>query len=384
LNDEKEAYRFGRLALELNSRAGREAIPAAIMVVHCYLSHLRLPASASLEPFLSGYRISLETGDLAMGTIDLCNYHWVYQFCGLPLNPFVLDLQKYLAELRLCQQSFLLPFLLPDLHLALNLTGQTEDPSTISWDSIRDPDHFLYYTNVVAERHPAELKLHYAQMFNALVLGDTEKVQLALDRVLSRKRFYRRFDGTHLCNLFFTFYDGLASAALVRKGRKRRRYIRLMKESIKWLMTKSKAGSINCVGMIYFLKAEQQSLNSLDDKELVRSLYGKAIVQLTKTGFMHYSAMANERLGQVMLEKGDQDWGEHYLSQAATLYHDWGASVKVEQLLTTYPFAKLDDRKSNHGDSFVVRARARYDSQLDSLAAVSRENSSMGFSSELN
>jgi hypothetical protein len=71
------------------------------------------------------------------------------------------DMKNFLAELRLCQQEFLLAFLLPDYHLALNLAGETNDPTTISWKSIHESDLFQYKALHIASEHPADLNLQY-------------------------------------------------------------------------------------------------------------------------------------------------------------------------------------------------------------------------------
>jgi hypothetical protein len=348
------------------------------MVVHCYLSHLRLPVSASLDEFLSAYRLSLETGDIAMGAICLCNYHWVYKFCGLPLGPFASDLRQYLNELRLCHQEFLLAFMLPDLHLALNLTGQTDHPTAITWERIRESSLFEYNA-VIAREHPAELNRIYTQMFNAIILQDMALIEESVAGVLSRKKPFRRFDGTHMCNQFFIFLEGLSGFALIRKRNSKKSYKTLAADSIRELTRMSRSGSINCTGMLQFLKAEEMALRMTQQSQTswqraveitaVRKSYDSASAQLSRSGFFHYSALANEHVGCFMLRHDDQFWGEHYLSRAVVLYRDWGATVKVQQMLMEHQFIRLEEEVDpiSTRSRISVRARPRYDSMYDSV-----------------
>ena len=204
LQDEAAAFRLALMSKRLDELTTKDGTPSRIMISHCYLFHLRQPISASLEPFLKGYRLSLRQGDITNGAICLCNYLWVYLFCGLPLDVFVSDMRMYLSELKLCQQDFLLAFLLPDFLLGLVLTGMLEEEErTISWHRVERMEGFAYNASI-AEQHPAHLKLLYAQIFIALILDDGRDVQRGLDSVMARKPIFRRFDGTHHCNQFFT------------------------------------------------------------------------------------------------------------------------------------------------------------------------------------
>lgn len=382
LHDESEAFRLVLMSQRLDELEKMEGTPARIMVSHCYLFHLRQPIYASLEPFLMGYRLSLKVGDITNGAICLCNYLWVYGFCGLPLDVYISDMKMYLSELKLCQQDFVLAFLLPDFHFALGLAGSSDDSQTISWTTIQRSDHFVYNTSI-AEQHPAHLKLLYVQIFNALILDDTRTVQLGLDSIFARKPLFRRFDGTHLCNQFFTFYDGLASFAILQKCNKkneRKRYLNVANDSIRWLHRMSKAGSINCLGLLHLLLAEKKALTATaaraTDMEEVRMMYNEAIVPLTRTGFIHYAALANERAGKFMLNHAeDEFWGGHYLSRSATLFREWGAVVKVEQLTDQFPtLVTIDGSSSLFGSSLNVHAKRKFDSKYDSIHNFDNED----------
>lgn len=368
--DVAKGYWFGRVALRLDE--GKEAFPATTMVVHCYLSHLRNPAWASLETLLSAYRVSIETGDLYLGTICICVYHWVYKFCGLPLDPFSKDLRNYLAELRLCQQDYLLAFLLPDLQLALNLFGSSSDPVTISWQVI-ERSHSFVYKWAKPEEHPAELNRLYTQLFNAIVLENVDAVKETMVCILARKKAFRRFDGSHIANQFFAFWDGLACFVLLR-GKWSRSLSRRANDSITVLTRLSKAGSINCIGMLELLKAEKKSFSIPLSQEVDKFLYDDAISQLLRTGFIHYGAVANERAGDFMFRRNDSYWAEQYLSRSAALYRQWGALVKVEQLQMKYPFLVHSEHQFASPE-VTVHGRKRYSHVVDSLRHVSGEMS---------
>jgi len=236
-------------------------------------------------------------------------------------------------------------------------------------------------------------------MFNALILDDFELTEGALLGVLARKAPYRRFDGTHICNQFFIFFDGLASFALLPK-RSKRKFRMIASNSMKQLTVMSRRGSLNCAGMLQLLKAERMALRHSNPLKIrnpsswqasamlgaVKKSYDNAISQLSRSGFFHFSAYANERIGLFMLKQRDQFWAHYYLNRATGLYRDWGASIKVQMLASAHSLVQLEDVEDNfvENQQYSVRARTRYDSMFDSVAnLVSEEAQSKRSSSEL-
>eukprot|EP00529_Nitzschia_sp_RCC80_P040683 CAMPEP_0113501528 /NCGR_PEP_ID=MMETSP0014_2-20120614/33008_1 /TAXON_ID=2857 /ORGANISM="Nitzschia sp." /LENGTH=83 /DNA_ID=CAMNT_0000396133 /DNA_START=93 /DNA_END=341 /DNA_ORIENTATION=+ /assembly_acc=CAM_ASM_000159 len=78
-------------------------------------------------------------------------------------------------------------------------------------------------------------------------------------------------------------------------------------------------------------------------------MYNEAIVPLSRAGFIHYAALANEHCGKFLLARAkDEYWGGHYLNRAVILYRDWKAVIKVEQLMRQFPFlASIDNSEDS-------------------------------------
>jgi predicted ATPase len=256
LGSEQEAFRFSQLAL--HSTKSRMAQPDVNMMVHTFLAHFQRPASQSLQPLLAGYRSGLETGDMMCGTICMCCYAHVYLFSGLPLKSFSHDMQQFAQQLKLCHQDLALAFLLPALQLALNLQGVTADPMDVSRESMkRDLDAYndkMFIDTAVED--PSLLFVFYLQAFSAYLLDDLDQAERALERVFARQK--KRLAGTQILNIFFTLVDGLVGFALCRR-RKTYKYRKLARASIKELENLTKKQSINCVGIMCLLQAENAS-----------------------------------------------------------------------------------------------------------------------------
>jgi hypothetical protein len=245
------------------------------------------------------------------------------------------------------------------LRLAENLSGQGDDPVSLSWEDICKDDLLSEVTTLTPSFEVSRL---YLQAFNAYVLNDLSKAEMALKKLLSRKPKERRYPGSHFINYFFVFVDGVVSAALYRK-KKSRRYRLLLDDAIKWLVTASKKGSVNCLGMLRFLEAEKNSTMS-SAKPVDMELYAKAISLLARGGFIHFCAIANERMGESMLRNKDMYWAAIYFTNAVTCYKDWGAKLKVEQLVSMYDFVlnRSDDRCSG-----LLHGRRRFSMTKHSL-----------------
>ena len=371
--DEKEAFRFGQLALDKNK--GKASFPSSCTLTYLSVLHLQLPISVGLEPLLSSYRVGLETGDLFFGTINISCYALVYFSCGLPLGPFTADMSNYMSQLRICKQDVPLAFILPTTQLALNLMGKSEDPYDLSRDSIKRKQHKYFSETVLLDKKDASvLYMMYLEVFQLFILdADMSKLENSIREIYKLPE--TRLGGAHTMNYFFTFVDGLVGLRLTRYAKKKkpvnwrttRRFAnKLSRSSMTVLRKWVKTRPVNSVSLLALLDAEQQSRNAKTSMQTVKRMYDKAISQFARSGIMHYGAIANELAGLYMVEIDDMFWAKHYLSQACMLYAEWNAVVKVKQLCDSHDFIEFD---SNHYSSirFAVQGRSRFNAVRDSL-----------------
>ncbi|MBO9610004.1 MAG: AAA family ATPase [Paenibacillaceae bacterium] len=79
-------------------------------------------------------------------------------------------------------------------------------------------------------------------------------------------------------------------------------------------------------------------------------LYDDAIREAKRSGYMHHAAMACECAGRLYLAQSRETIAKGYLLEAYTLYRQWGASRKTEQLSDRY----ADYGKESAWDDFVA------------------------------
>jgi hypothetical protein len=270
LGEETEAFRFSQLAVR--SSKSKHALPEVQMMVGAFLSHFERPAALSLQPLIDGYRAGLESGDMMCGAICMSVYAHVYLFSGLSLTSFARDMLQFTQQLKVCHQDLPLAFTLPSLQLALNLSGQTNDPTDVSIHSMQELAAYndsMFVDTAVED--PSIIFVFYLQAFSAYLFGNLAKAEDALNRVYARKM--TRLDGTQILNIFFSFVDGLVSLAL-RRYKPRNSHRRLARSSMRKLEILTRKRSVNCSPLLALLHAENDSF-SIHEVDIIKNKYAK-------------------------------------------------------------------------------------------------------------
>jgi hypothetical protein len=99
---------------------------------------------------------------------------------------------------------------------------------------------------------------------------------------------------------------------------------------------------------------------------------------LSRGGFLHYAAIANELAGLHLLRIKDEYWAKHYLGNSAASYAEWGAVVKAKQMAKKHDSVVFVHDEAPSGA--FIHGREQYDGNVDSIR---RTPSKSGDSSEL-
>ena len=358
--------RFATLGLKVE---GKQPTARTIAFAYCFVLHSKIPIASMLEPLLSGYRVGLEDGDSIFGPICVALYMNAYAWSGLRLDTYVADILKFADQLRILKQEHQLGLIHPKMQLALNLTGRSPDPISITWD-IAFKHGFLNKDGIPPQDHPpANLDLFYSQMLNAYVLRDMTVAETSFLKLQSLpKEKDRRFTGNHFYNYIYVLLDGMVGLWLDQmKGNSCNR--RIVNKSIKWF---KKHPNLNTAPIRIWLEAQSASYYpSPSSVGEVKKRYDSVIPMLTRSGLIHFSAMANEQAAEFFLRQKGGDFENDaalYLRSSVEMYSEWGASVKVQQLIQKYDC--LDDSIfSKKTRSSTIQGRERFSTSRDRVAA---------------
>eukprot|EP00934_Nitzschia_sp_Nitz4_P003510 Nitzschia sp. Nitz4//scaffold18_size181773//151656//156065//NITZ4_001938-RA/size181773-processed-gene-0.67-mRNA-1//-1//CDS//3329540080//3500//frame0 len=339
VGDNEAAIRFGQLAYSTGKRR-KETIPSGTLLSLGSVLHMQVPLNLTLEPYLTGYRVGLETGDLLSGTSCLSVYAMVYFTCGLPLGSFASDMRNFCTQLRILGQDIALAYTLPSTQFALNLLLKSDDPVDLTHESIlRNQPNF--FTPLLREDDSAKSRtarmdvlFHwYLQLFNAYLMRDGKLTYDTLKRIQALRPGARRFGGLHFMNYVFSFIDGLVGLYLSRtyvKSSGRKSGKRIAKKALHDLKVLSQKPVINCIPMMRFLEVETSVAS--DSTSIAKERYDDVISGFGRIGHVHFSAIAHELAGEFMASRNEHFWAEHYIQQAAKLYSEWNAYAKVQQM----------------------------------------------------
>jgi hypothetical protein len=125
------------------------------------------------------------------------------------------------------------------------------------------------------------------------------------------------------------FFRGLVWAALAKKTGRRMHQWRAS-HFAKRLRRLVKGGCPNCEHQLLTLEAE---INSAARKyEVAAAKYEQAIVMAGRRGFLQDHALANELYGQFLCSRGELTTGALHITNAISLYEEWGAHAKVDHV----------------------------------------------------
>ena len=345
--EKKEAYRFSRLALKMPG--DKTSIPGTALNVYNYLSHIQQPTFGSLEPTLAAYRTGVEVGDMAFGGICVSLYSLLYIMNGLPLDPFMQELKKIAGQLKLFQQDFCNLYVVQCFQFASCISSKDErELFPLTWESIAQHGFFPKTMDLhkLTEGQPARTSLLYLRIFERYIMNDWSALRVELKKVFVMKS--RHFPGYHFMNLFFYLIEGLAGVALFRVTKKAK-FKSQAKTAIEELQSAAVDGSSDALLFLQLLKALVSTISSKKPAlQEIRKKFENSISQLSRAGFLHVAAIANERLGELMATQKEEDddhhWSRHYLERAAVVYHEWGANKKVQDLQHRYDFIGKSER----------------------------------------
>ena len=340
LGDRKGGCEFGRVALELNTTqdGARECISSTTVVVESFLTHLQKPLYNSLAPMMEGHQIGMQTGEIEFAALCLSGHGGILVVLGTSLDNLEKSLLNYgtLMLVALCRIRLPLPHSLtlasfstpsvpffreygqgmadglsaPWLQFAMNLRSKALDPLVLTGDAMNEEEFVernIKKKHLVAVRNVNLVKMILLYIFGDLEGGDQARCVWEQGSA----------EGTHFMMYLSVLMSGLTSLGLARKcRRKRRKYVARADCQIKKMEALLKDGCVNAMLVLRFLQAERLALRG--DVHAVRKAYDMTIKIAGRTGSRLVKALAFERAGSFLLDRGDPSLASDYFQQAVS------------------------------------------------------------------
>ncbi len=274
-----EGYRYGRMALALLERTGQRAYtPETIFTAAGTSQHFHEHLTATFEPLLDSYRLSLENGNFEFVGVNAGVYIYYRFHSGGPLREVAAEAANYAEVLGQVKQDAYFQYTRLYQQVMLNLLGETEDPLRVQ-GRVFDEDIQLPRFVENADGHGIA-NLVVLRMLLHFLIGDPAKVL----EVSREARDYLLTIAGMIQLPVFHFYHALAA--------------------------------IGC--------------KAIDD-------YDRAIELAGRHGYIQEQALANELAARSFLAAGRSKLVRTYLGDAWSGYRHWGAAAKLRQLEAEFP-----------------------------------------------
>jgi PAS domain S-box-containing protein len=369
--DYQNAFRFGKLGLDLVEQRGLRRFEARVYLI---FGHRVMPWT---QPIRAGRPLVLRAidaanklGDLTFGAYGRDNLVTNLVACGDPLADVQREAEAGLDFARRARFGLVIDRLTSQIRLIKTLRGLTPDFASFN-DSEFDEARFEQHLESEPQLAMAGCWYWIRKLQARFFAGDYASAIAAAAsaaRLLWTSPSFFEVAEYHL-------YAALAHAAMVdlavASTAERTQHLEALAAHYRQLREWSEACPENFANRTALVAAE---IARLERREFdAEQLYEQAIRSARANGFVHNEALANEVAARFYAAHGFEKIARVYLQDACHGYLRWGADGKVRQLERQFP--RLEDDLRVAGSTITIGASVE-NLELATLIKVSQTVSS--------
>ena len=360
-------YRYGNLALSLLERLNARNIEArTVMMVNFFIRHWREHARQSLQPFLDGYSIGLETLDLEDAgycAMAYCRYSY---YIGQELPLLEQELAKYSDILQKFKQEHALQWINELWQTVLNLMGRAKNPCYLIGE-VYDESKILRLDSKANDSYLVS-NLYISKLMLCYLF---EEEQQSLDNCGLAERYIDAAIGSPSVPVFY-FYDSLARLRAYHSYFKSQQitFYRKVQSNQKKMKKWAHHAPMNYLHKYYLVEAERYRI--LGKTKQAMDYYDRAIALAKENQYIQEEALAYELAAKFYLSQGKELIARTYLQEAHYRYLRWGALAKVKDLENRYPklLTKSETSLSANSITSVTSTSGNQNNEILDLATV--------------
>jgi PAS domain S-box-containing protein len=324
-----DAYRFGKLGVDLAEKHGFATYKAKIYMNMAWVAIWTKPITTALDFVRAAFSAAVETGDVIFACY--CCDHTVTDLLarGDHLDEVWRASEECLDFVRKAKSRDYLDRVVSQQQFIQTMRGRNPPFSTFGDTHL---DEATFETQPTGDRAIAcwywILKLQTRFLF-----GDYEAAIAAAEKA---KRLLWAASGC-IQLLDYYYYTALAIAAVIKTAPPDRQ--REWREALTAQMDQLRDWAESCAPTFLdkhaLVCAEVARVDSRDVDAM--RLYEQAIRFASENGFIHHEGIANEVAGRFYLDRGFETIGRAHLRNARYCYHRWGALGKVKQIEKSHP-----------------------------------------------
>ena len=323
LGDRATGLRLGRLATQIVELCHARSVECWVNMLVAYsIESWSAPLTECLKKLQTGFQAGVDTGDVeGAGWNGFCSNVTAFQ-TGFPLRT-VLETGNILLE---HYDRYKISSCRSDIYPLLLHYQQLMGSKMVDWDAIRVRLRFQ------PDRNLSGMNFEWLlQACIAYYMGKFDLAELAMSKWLGTGKSKGETRWSYFTSAQSLFFQGLISSARGRKTRNRQCKEQARK-AMKEMCRSVKAGGLNDLHKAYIMDAEFSASFHRKAPRSTQRKFDLAISVSSKAGLVQDAALGNELAGEYFFRMGDSHWATTYFTRAVSLYKEWGALAKVEQL----------------------------------------------------
>jgi predicted ATPase/signal transduction histidine kinase len=332
LGDVEMGHRFGNLALKLIARLNSPELKGRILLVFAnWIQHRKETITEVMSILKAGYAACMENGDFLNAGYSISCYFDANLISGIKLTTWESEISLYCEDLERINQYSAQAYLEMKQQVAKNLIVNGNQPDCLIGNA--------YDERVMISKHlqAGDLTaLAYAYIYKLMLAYLFGNYPAALENVTQGEKYLMAVSGMIPIPVFH-FYAALTHLALFPNQSELEQIETLAQVDVHqgtidlWAQT----APMNYQHKWELIEAEKQRV--LGNKAAALEHYDRAIAGAKEHQFVQEEALANELAAKFYLNWGKEKVAQSYIVEAYYCYTRWGATAKVEHLVTLYP-----------------------------------------------
>jgi PAS domain S-box-containing protein len=369
-----QGYAIGKAAIALcHETFSRAALAPTLFLWQRFIAY-RKESLRDLSPILlEAYQVSLEVGDIEYAAYSLCVYFTQAYWTGQNLMDLQRDAIASRAALQKLKQRAMTDVFALNCQSLENLITETEDVCQLV-------GQFFDETAIASSDRQLQAQTSFRKLHLALLF---DRPELALEQIAIIEARLESIDGTFIKTLLY-FYDALVRLVLYPHLGKaeQRQALAKVKTDIKLLTKLAKSAPMNYQHKLLLVEAE--NLRVLGKPSQAGELYDRAIAGAKENDYTQEEALANELAAKFYLDLGREKIAQVYMVEAYYGYIRWGATAKVDDLVTRYPKLLASIQQNPPVPDFLAKSSSHTTTGvLATLDLATILNASQSISSEI-
>ncbi|BAZ15480.1 multi-sensor signal transduction multi-kinase [Calothrix sp. NIES-4071] len=362
-------YKYGLLSLKILDKFNAITFaPKVLVLYNICVRHWKEHGKLTLNAFSEAFNIGVETGDIEYACIASLLF-CIYSFLTGEALP-VLDEQyrKYLDYTKSVKQEYSTYCLQIWHQLALNLQsvnqGFNENTCRLIGDSFNEDELLPIFIE------SNQLNLLFGVYFSKLILAYLFQ---QYEQAIEYSRLVEQYAVSARATMMIVqhkFYDSLALLKHYPNvsAQEQAQYLAQVIANQNQMKIWSSHCAANNQHKYDLVEAEKCRI--LGQNWEATQLYNSAIELALLNGYIQEQAIASELAGEFYLAFGNTKVAKTYLNDAHYAYEQWGATAKVKDLESRYPYLTFRKRESTSPTTTTSTQTTNNYSSLDSATII--------------